>query len=135
VEELEGGRHLLQPLRVRHVAAHLHREEEAGRALVDPACDGLDTRQPVERRVDLDRVEESRVVLEPAPRRQARRVEDRIAPVLVVPAGAAYAESAAANLSHSSGVPAATTRARASRSSGASRKGDDSTSSIASPRS
>src|SRR3954469_1370342 len=46
--------------------------------------------EPVEGRVDLDRVEPRRVVLQPPPRGQPRRVED-LPPALVLPARAADA--------------------------------------------
>lgn len=50
-----------QPVHVGQVVAGLHRQEEAGRNLCSgPAPDGRDRRQPVEARVDLDRVEAPR---------------------------------------------------------------------------
>src|SRR5581483_4566584 len=137
VEDRRVRRHVRQPLHVRDVAAHLHREAEAGRALVRPARDRVGAGQTVEGRVDLDRVEVPRVELEPAARREPRRIEDAVAPVLVVPAGAAYADAASASASclHSSPVPAATTRERPSRSSGAAANGGASGRSIARPTS
>src|SRR5580765_506908 len=91
VEERDAGREVAQPLDVRRVAAHLHREDEPGRGLAHPVRDRALSRQPVEGRVDLDRVEAPGVEVEPAARRQPRGVEDAVAPVLVVPAGTADA--------------------------------------------
>src|SRR5205823_13388126 len=134
---VEGGDALgevAQPLHVREVAARLDREREAVRGLLDPARHGGALREAVERRVDLDGVEERRVVLEPAARRQAARI-DQLAPVRVVPSGAADPDSACASSRHRSGVPAATTPERPSRSSGAAPNGGASNRSIARPRS
>ena len=74
---------------------------------------------------DLDRVEGSRVVLEPVARGAAGRVEDAVPPVAVVPARAAdpYRVSASASRLHSCSLPAATTRERPIRSSGAAPNG------------
>ena len=105
---------------MRQVARRLDREDEARRRLLHPARDRRAARQPVERRVHLDRVEELRVVLEPLRRRQPRRIEDAFAPVRVVPAAAAYADRALITCRHTSSVPAAATRERGMRSSGAS---------------
>src|SRR5581483_1836303 len=126
--------HVGQPLQVGHVPARLDAEEKARRALLDPARDRLHRRQAIEGVVDLDGVEQGRVVPEPPDGRQPLRVDD-LAPVLVVPARAAYADNAAAICAHSSSVPAATTRERPSRSSGAAPNGGRSGKSIASPRS
>src|SRR4029079_17671762 len=137
IEELEARRQVAQPLDVRPVAAHLDREEEPLRRLAHPVRDGRLAREPVEGHVDLDRVETLRVELEPASRRQPRRVEDAVPPVLVVPAGATDADhrSRAKSSAATAGVAAATTRERPSVSSGASPKGGASGSSIARPRS
>src|SRR5207249_964558 len=90
VEALESLTEVGQTLDVRQEAARLHREDEVRRSLLDPARDRVPLREAVEGRVDLDRVEDRRVVLEPAARRQPFRVDD-LAEVLVVPAGAADA--------------------------------------------
>src|SRR6266850_2405497 len=146
VEQRQVHLHVLKPLDVRDVPADLDREREAGRRLFDPARDDLRFRQAVERHVDLDGVEELRVVAEPVARRAARWVEDAVSPVVVVPAGAAdpafpappasvrrYPVSAVASRVHSSSFPAATTRERPSRSRGAAANGGASGSSIARP--
>ena len=73
-----------QALEVGDVAAHLDREEKVGRRLLDPARDRRLQRQAVERVVDLDGVEEGRVLLEPAAHRET--LVDQIPPVRVVPA-------------------------------------------------
>ena len=72
-----------EPLHVRQVAAGLDREHEVRRRVVHPAVDRRGLREPVEGRVDLDGVEAGGVVLEPPPRRQARRVEG-LPPALVL---------------------------------------------------
>jgi hypothetical protein len=77
--------HVREPLHVGQVLARLDREDEVVRRVVDPAVDRRRLGQPVEGGVDLDGVELARVVLEPPPRRQARRVE-RLLPAGVVPA-------------------------------------------------
>src|SRR5436190_8566001 len=140
VEALEAGTELSEALEVSEVPARLDGEDEPRRAPVDPALNRLDSRQAVERCVDLDRVEEACVVLEPAARRQPRRVEDAVSPVVVVPAGAAdadfrHAPIAAASSRQRSGEPAATTRDRAAVSRGAAAKGGASGRSIAAPHS
>src|SRR6266508_4094281 len=126
-------------LDVREVSARLDREQELGPRLLEPACDRLGAREPIERRVHLDRVEQSRVVLEPTAGRQPIRI-DGLAPVLVVPTRAAnpngsQLRSAVASSVHWSGVPAATRRERASTSSGAAPNGGVSKRSIARPHS
>ena len=63
-------------------AAPLHREREPARRHVPPALDRLRRREPVERGVQLDGVEQLRVPLEPAPLREPLRVEEA-APVPV----------------------------------------------------
>src|ERR687898_209012 len=75
------------------VAAHLHGEEELWRRCLHPAAHGRLPREPVEGVVDLDGVEERRVVLEPAPRREALR-GDALTPVRVVPPRAPDADLA-----------------------------------------
>jgi hypothetical protein len=65
VEPFDPAAEVGEPPQVREVAARLDREREARRRLLDPARDGLAPREPVEGRVDLDRVEERRVVLQP----------------------------------------------------------------------
>src|SRR5215210_58852 len=135
VEQLQARRQVAEPLHVRDVAAHLDGEDEVGGRLVDPALHGLHRRQPVEAGVHLDRVEPARVELEPAPRRAALGVEDAVAPAVVVPARAAYEVSASPSIRHRSVVPAATTRERPTRSSGAPPKGGSSKRSIARPHS
>ena len=87
VEPLDAPLHVSQPLHVREVAARLDGEEKVLRRVRHPAGDGVRFREPVERRVDFDRVEQRRVVREPAPGRAAGRV-DTAAPVRVVPARA-----------------------------------------------
>src|SRR6266516_560149 len=138
VKELEARRQLAQPLDVRHVTAHLHSEQEPRWALAHPVRNGGLARQSVEGRVHLDGVEVPCIELEPEPRRTARRIEDPVAPVLVVPARAAdanHCDSAAKSAAQTSGVAAATTRDRPSMSSGASPNGAASGKSIAIPRS
>src|SRR5262249_35292586 len=105
--------------------------------LRDPACNGARSRQAVERVVELDGVEELCVVGQPARRRTALWVEDAVPPVGVVPARAADPDyvSAVAISRHNSVFPAATTRERAFKSSGAPPIGGTSNSSIAKPRS
>src|SRR4051794_7174818 len=132
VEALESETEILQPLDVRDVPRDLDREEEARRRTGHPVRDGLLVRQPVEGVVHLDRVEVARVVLEPEAR--GLPLVELVLPAGVVPAGAAYAESARAICWHRSSVPAAATRERPSRSSGASPNGlPESKSSIARP--
>src|SRR5919197_1365885 len=137
VEERQVLRDVVQPLHLRQIAAHLDRENEVVRRLLHPARDGRRARQTVEGRVDLDRVEVTRVEREPVPRREARWVEHAVPPVGVVPAGAADPQpaSASARRRHSCSVPAAATRERPARSSGAAPNGGASGSSIARPRS
>ena len=91
---------LPQALDVRHVAAHLDREREALGRLLRPALDRLALRQPVERRVDLDRVEALRVRGEPAPRGQPSGIEDPVAPGRVVPARAPDADASLGRPGH-----------------------------------
>ena len=66
VHALRAVGDVAQPLHMREVAARLDGEQEAVGRTCGPALDGLRARQPVERRVDLDRVERLRVELEPA---------------------------------------------------------------------
>src|SRR5665647_3414885 len=114
-ETLEPGAELEQALDVREVPRSLDREEEARRRDALPVGDGVAAGQPVEGAVDLDRVEVPRVVLEPRARREA--AVELVLPAGVVPAGAAYADRAAATCVHSSAVPAAAMRERPSRPS------------------
>ena len=65
VEAGEPAFEVGEPLEVRDVAAHLDREAEVLGRLLDPARDRVAPGQAVEGVVDLDRVEERRVVLEP----------------------------------------------------------------------
>src|SRR4029453_12708866 len=81
----------LKPLDVGQVATRLGGEGEPRWRLLDPARDGVAGGQPVEGRVDLDRVEHLRVALEPAPLGQALRIE-RAAPAVVLPPRAADAD-------------------------------------------
>jgi hypothetical protein len=78
---------LTQSLHVGQVATCLDREEEVARDLLDPPFDRGELRQPVEGGVDLDRVEDLGVALQPAPLRQPVRVE-ATAPVPIAPARA-----------------------------------------------
>src|SRR4051794_34158019 len=75
-EPAEAPLRLGQPLDVGDIATHLHRERESLRRALGPAADRALARQPVEGGVDLDRVEDLGVALEPAPLRQALRIED-----------------------------------------------------------
>ena len=59
----------------RHQPERLHVHREAVRRAVGPALHHRLARQPVVRRVDLDRVEVLRVVREPLLRRELRRIE------------------------------------------------------------
>src|SRR3954447_12269881 len=133
VVALQSRVEVSEPLDVREVPARLDREDKTGRRFLDPARDRRLERQPVEGVVDLDRVEVSGVVLQPEPRRLA--LVELFFPGCVVPAGTTYADRALASFRHSSGVPAATTRERPCRSSGAEPNGGASKRSIASPRS
>src|SRR5205814_4243910 len=81
VEAVETGTEVVQPLDVRQVARRLDGEREADGRLLDPPRDRGAFRQPIERRVHLDRVEELRVVLEPLRCGKPRRVEDAVPPV------------------------------------------------------
>src|SRR5207245_940876 len=140
VEAPDPGADVGQPLHVREIAARLDGEEEARRGRSHPVSHDLAPRQPVEGRVHLDRVEVARVEGEPIARRQARRIEDAVPPVVVVPAGTAdpdlvHGPSATKSSSHSDGVAAATTRERPRVSSGATSKGPAVGRSIARPRS
>src|SRR5215203_257209 len=135
IEQLQARRQVSEPLHVRDVAAHLDGEDEVGGRLVDPALYGLHRRQAVETGVHLHRVEPARIELEPAPRRATLGIEDAVAPAVVVPARAAYEVSASPNIRHRSVVPAATTRERPTRSSGAAPKGGSSKRSTARPHS
>src|SRR3954452_17180579 len=75
---------------VRYWLAFSAKKKSCGVGWTQPSTAALGVGEPVERRVDLDRVEPRRVVLEPPPRGQARRVED-LPPALVLPARAADA--------------------------------------------
>src|SRR5262249_4674150 len=89
VEERDARAEVVQPLDVRRVAAHLHREQEPWRALAFPVGDRALAWQAIEGRVDLDRVEVRREEGQPGRRRRAGGEEDAVSPVLVVPPGAA----------------------------------------------
>src|SRR5581483_9546114 len=106
---------------VREVARHLDREGKAVGHGALPRRNGVDLRQPVEGVVHLDGVEEAGVVLEPGVR--GPPLVERLLPARVVPAGAAYADSASAIWRHRSCVPAAAMRERRSRSSSAAPNG------------
>src|SRR3954454_9650888 len=67
--------------------AELQRIDEPGRCLRAPRVRGRRWRQPVEGVVELDGVEQRRVVLEPTLGRYAGRIDDA-APVLVHPSRA-----------------------------------------------
>src|SRR6266540_6171869 len=88
VEALHSRPEVGEPLHVRQIPAGLDREHEALRRLLDPARDRIALRQPVERVVHLDGVEERRVVLEPPRLGQALWIDD-LPPVGIVPARAA----------------------------------------------
>src|SRR5581483_1210834 len=134
VEADETGVELGEPLDVREVARRLDREQETGRRGALPVRDGRAVRQAVEGVVHLDGVEVLRVVLEPEACGQT--AVELLLPARVVPAGAAYADSASASVVHRASVPAAATRERPSRSSSASMNGRGSSkSAIASPAS
>src|SRR4029077_12875660 len=62
--------HLAPPLDVRYLATPLDGEPKAARRLLHPSLDRGLGRQPVEGVVDLDRVEDGRVVIEPESRRE-----------------------------------------------------------------
>ena len=74
---------------VRPELAELEGVEETGRGLGPPRLHRLDRRQPVERRVELHRVEQCRVVAEPLPGGQPLGVH-RPPPVAIQPPGAAH---------------------------------------------
>src|SRR5206468_3709379 len=65
-EAVDARRRVAQPPDVGQVAARLDGEQEVFGRLLDPGGDCRARGEPVEGRVHLDRVEESRVVLEPA---------------------------------------------------------------------
>src|SRR5215218_4118317 len=85
VEALYSRSHVRQPLHVREEATCLDSEQESWRRPFHPAGDGRARGQTVEGVVDLDGVEERRVMLEPAALGKALRI-DTLAPVGVVPA-------------------------------------------------
>src|SRR2546423_6771470 len=84
VEPLDALAEVGQPLDVGQVAARLEGEQEVLGCLLDPAGDRVRAGQAVEGGIDLDGVEERRVVLEPAARAQALRAYDP-APTPLVP--------------------------------------------------
>src|SRR6266511_631667 len=120
VEAVEPRPEFVEPLDVRQVARRLDREGESRWRLLHPARHRRAPGEPVESRFHLHGVEELRVVLEPFRRGEARRVEDAVAPVGVVPARATYPDRPLTTRRHSSSVPAAAMRERDTRSSGAS---------------
>jgi hypothetical protein len=66
---------VLQLLHVRQKPARLDRVPEAGRRLLSPFLERFGRGPPVEGVVDLDRVEDTRVLREPAPCRELSRIE------------------------------------------------------------
>ena len=86
-------REVPQPLHVREISTRLYGEHEASWGALHPGRRSFSRREPVEAGVQLDRVERSRIVLEPARSGEAGRVEDS-PPVLVIPARAADARVA-----------------------------------------
>ena len=122
-EERQVRLDLPQALDVRDVPAHLHREEERRAATPRPSArPGPGCGQPVEGHVDLDRVEVPRVEAEPVPRGAAaagrrRRAASAGSSSPSSRRGSRAARSRAGGTASS--VPAATTRERDSRSSGA----------------
>src|SRR5215212_4080178 len=100
VEAFDALLDVREPLHVREELARLGGEHELQRRLLQPGGDRLRLGEPVERGVDLDGVEERRVVLEPAARRHALGIH-AATPVGVVPPGAADAD-----LAHGSRMPA-----------------------------
>src|SRR5215210_2831322 len=139
VEPLQSRPQIRQPLEVRQVPARLHREQEIRRALDDPPLDRRDARKPIEGRVDLDAVEQGRVVSEPPAGGQLSRV-DALPPMRIVPARAAdadrlHATRASISWRQRSGVAAATTLDRPTVSRGASPNGAASGRSIERPHS
>src|SRR4030095_11890235 len=79
---------LLQLLQVSQIAVRLDRIDKSIRGLRAPRFEGLRRGQLIESVVDLDRLENARVEIEPSLRRLSFRVEAP-APVLVIPARAA----------------------------------------------
>src|SRR5213076_491698 len=102
VEAGDALAEVAEPPDVGEVARRLHREHEPGRRRALPAGDRISIREAVEGVVQLDRVEVTRVVLEPAARGQA--AVELLLPARIVPAGAAYVDRASASRRHSSGV-------------------------------
>src|SRR3954452_13539995 len=96
----------------------LDRDEKTLRCGSLPVRDGIAVREAIEGVVHLDRVEVLGVVLEPEPGRAP--LVELLLPARVVPARAAYADSASASFLHSASVPAAARRERPWRSSSAS---------------
>src|SRR5579859_7188882 len=90
VEARDPLAEVLQPPDVSQISARLDRKQEPRRSLCDPVGDAVPARQPVEGRVDLDRVKFPCVALEPASPRLPLGVQAS-APVIVVPARAADA--------------------------------------------
>src|SRR5215203_4091201 len=75
---------ILQLLHMGKKATGLDRVQKLPRRLVTPLCERPDLRQPVEAVVDLDSIEDQRVMSKPVRLRQLSRVE-LAAPVLILP--------------------------------------------------
>src|SRR2546425_763584 len=89
VEPTEVLGDLLELLLMRDPLGHFHREEESRRRGLVPAFRHRGPGIAVERRVDLDTVEDARVKSEVVGLRSVRRVESA-EPVVVSPAAAAH---------------------------------------------
>jgi hypothetical protein len=89
VEELlDPGAAVEQELHVRQVTAALHGEDEARRRRLPPPIHRVGARQAVEGGVQLHRLEEGQVALEPAPLRQLLGIEHTPPVTVLIPAGA-----------------------------------------------
>src|SRR5207302_9695916 len=79
---------ILKALDVSQIAAGFNGVEKIGRRLLAPGGERFLLRQMIKRVVDLDRVEELEIVIEPILHRQFGRIEN-IPPVLIHPSGGA----------------------------------------------
>ena len=79
---------------MRDLGAGLEREPERLRRLLAPTLEQAGRGEPAERVVDLDGVEDRRVVGEPSRGAHALRVEDAVHPLVVREAGGAQVEAA-----------------------------------------